>query len=307
MLVAMTAPARDVLPVSDLEPPAPSALPRALGLAVVVLLVAAIASAVLVRDGDRSPAERFAAISAAVAAEPFAFEMTFGTLPAAGAGAGAGEAVELTMDGVVDPATQRTRAEMDLSAVLPEGMGLPAKISLVTDGQVAYVQVPAAPGAAPRWQKIEGAALTQGTVGGLPSGTNPLDSFEQLRAVDAEIEDLGSEDVRGTKTTHYRTRLDMAKVLATMPEEKRPAAGTPEAELFASMPPVPVDVWLDEQDRPRRQRMAFSIPADPMGARPAMEMTLQIEAFDFGTPVTIELPPADQIDDAGLFGSTPAS
>lgn len=298
MLSDMTFPAEDVLPVSDLEPPARSAVPRALGLAIVVLLLAAVVSAVFVRDDERSAADRFAAIPAAVAEQPFAFEMTFGssTMP------GADKPIELTMSGAADPATKRTRAEMDMSAVIPEGMGLPAKISFVSEGQVAYLLVPAAPGSAPRWQKVDGGALTQGAAGGLPSGTNPLDSFEQLRAVDAPIEDLGEEEVRGTKTTHYRTRLDMQKVIEAMPAERRPAVGSSQAALFASMPDVPVEVWLDDQDRPRRQRMTFSVPADAASARPAMEMTLVIEAFDFGKPVVIELPPADQIDDSGLFG-----
>ena len=299
----MTLPAEDVLPVSDLEPPRPSAAPRVLGIAVVVLLLAAIVSAVFLRDTERSPAERFAAIHEAVGEEPFAFELTIGgSLPVPGA-----ESFEITMVGAVDPATGRTKGEMDMSAIIPAGAGLPSTISIVSEGEVAYLLVATTPGAAPRWQKVDGSVLSQGPTGGLPSSTNPLESFEQLRSVDAEIENLGEEEVRGTKTTHFRTRLDMQKVLASMPEDRRPAPGSPQAELFASMGEVPVDVWLDDQDRPRRQRMAFSIPADAATSRPAMEMTLEIEAFDFGKPVVIELPPADQIDDSGFFNQTPGA
>ena len=294
----------DALPVSDLEPPSPSPAPRVLGLAVAVLLVAAIVSAVLVRGGERSAAERFEAIPAAVAEDPFAFELTLGPLPVAGGGAN-GEAA-ITMTGAADPASKRTTATVDMSAVLPAGLGLSPTVTVVSDGDVAYIQMPSAPGAAPRWQKVDTTALTQGATGGLPSSTNPLDSFEQLRSVDAEIEDLGEEEVRGTTTTHFRTRIDLQKVLEAMPEERRPAAGSPTAELFASMEDVPVDVWLDDEDRPRRQRMTFSVPADATGARPAMEMTMQIETFDFGKPVSIELPPADQVDQGGVFGQ-PAS
>lgn len=291
------------VPVSELDPPATSPLPRVLGALIVVLLVAGTTSAVFVRDGERSAEDRFAAISAAIAEEPFAFEMTMATA----AVPGGSEGVELTMTGAADPSAKRTRAEMDMSAVLPEGMGLPAKISIISDGLIAYVLVPRAPDAPPRWQRIDGGSLAQGATGGLPSSTNPLDSFEQLRAVDAGIEEVGSEAIRGVETTHFRTRIDMQKVLEAMPADRRPAPGTPTAQVFASMPPVPVDVWLDDRDRPRRQRMVFSLPADVATSRPALEMTLLIETFDFGTPVTIELPPADQVDDgAGVFGPPPS-
>ena len=299
----MTDSGDEVLPVSDLEPPARSATPRILAVVVVVLLVAAVVTAVLLRDGERSPAERFAAIPAAVSEEPFAFEMTMGG-PFPLAAGSAPRDLEITMSGAADPASRRTRAELDMSSVIPAGLGMPATLTMVTDDQVAYVQLPTPGGTAGRWQKVDASALTSGATGGLPSSTNPLDSFEQLRSVDADIEDLGEEEVRGTRTTHFRTRLDMEKVLATLPAERRPKPGSQEAELFSSMADVPVDVWLDDEDRPRRQRMTFSIPADAASGRAALDLTMQIETFDFGKAVTIDLPPADQVDDNGFFGGS---
>jgi hypothetical protein len=291
--VVMLSSADDQLPVSDLDPPAGSGVPRALGVGVVLLLVAAIVSAVLLRGGDdRTPAERFAAISDAVSEEPFAFEMSIG-----GTVSGVPQRVDLSLTGAVDPATKRMKAEMDLSSLLPAGAAMPSTISLVGEGTVAYVLTPAVGGTPPRWMKIDGAALTQGALGGLPSGTNPLDSFEQLKAVDAEIEEVGEEEVRGTKTTHFRTRLDLQKVVDAMPAESRPAS----AAQMAAIGEVPVDVWLDDQDRPRRQRMDITLPEG------AGTMIITIEAFDFGKPVTIELPPADQVvDGSALLGQPPS-
>src|SRR5688500_16162235 len=146
MLSGMTDPGDEVLPVSDLEPPARSATPRILGIVVVVLLVAALATAVLLRDGGRSPAERFAAIPAAIAEEPFAFEMTIGG-PLPVAVGGAAKDLEITMTGAADPESRRTRAEMDMSAIIPAGTGMPATLSLITEGSVAYVQIPTPDGA----------------------------------------------------------------------------------------------------------------------------------------------------------------
>ena len=272
------------LPVSELEPPAPSSVPRVLGLVVAVVLLAGIVSAVLVRD-DRSPAERFAAISSAVSEEPFAFEISFeGEMRAPAS------PFEFSITGAADPATTRTRAEMDMASMLPAGAtGMPTTISFVSEGTTVYLQTPGGT----RWTKVDGAELSKGVGSGLPSSTNPLDSFEQLRAVDSPIEEVGEEDVRGTSTTHYRTRLDMAKVLEAMPEEQRAAASS-----LAGMEDVPVDVWLDEDDRPRRQRMVFALPGG------AGTMTMTVEAFDFGKAVDIQIPPPDQVmDQGGMLGA----
>ena len=292
MLSVMSESADEVLPVSDLEPPASSSSAvRVVGIAVVVVLIAAVASALLLRADERSPEERFAAVPAAVAEEPFAFEVTLG-----GAMPGLGQDVELTMVGAADPVAKRLKADLDLSAVLPAGMpGAPTTISFVGEGSVLYVQTPVGLGGAVRWAKIDAGELS-GATGGLPSGTNPLDSFDQLQAVGREIEDLGEEEVRGTTTTRFRTALDPAKILAQLPEERRAAA---EATL-GQMSEIPVEVWLDDEDRPRRQRMQFALPDGG-------SMSITIEAFDFGKPVVIELPPADQVvEGGGLFG-TPSS
>ena len=299
----MTAPASPVLPVSDLEPPGRPVATRALGLLIALLLVAALVSAALVRPEDRTPEERFAAIQAAVAEEPFAFEITFdGAMP------GMPQPLEFAITGAADPAVERTRAEMDLSALLPAGAtsgAMPTSISFVSEGNTLYVRRPG-PAEGARWTKVDAAALTGGATGPVPSSTNPLDSFEQLRAVDAEIEEVGEEDVRGTSTTHFRTRLDMSRILDSLPPERRPALGSVEAERLSSMEDVDVDVWLDDRDRPRRQRMAFQLPS-PDGTTPAGTMTITIEAFDFGTPVDIDLPPAELVDEGtNPFGAPPS-
>lgn len=270
----------ELLPLSELEPPREDTTRRGLAVSIALLLLIGGIAAVVVRGGEPTPQERFAAIPAAIADEPFAYEINV-----VGTTAGVPGSVDLTMTGAIDPSNMRMRGEMDLSSVLPAGMGLPAKVSFLSDGTALYTLLPGVPGAPPRWIKVELAALTQGAGGGgIPSTTNPIDSFKQLQAVGAEIEDLGEEDVRGTTTTHYRTRLDVAKVLDTIPDGQRTAT----AELLSTMTEdIPVEVWLDDEDRPRRQRMQFTTPTT--------SMMITVEAFDFGTDVTIELPPADQV------------
>jgi hypothetical protein len=286
----VTAPTEDVLPVSDLEPPGRSPAPRIIGVLAVVLLVAAVVAAVLVRStDDRTPEERFAAVPAAIAEEPFAFEIRL-------AGTAASTPIEFLIEGVADPATQRTKAEMDLSSMLPAGSGISPTFAFIGDGTVLYLQVPGAP---TPWVKMDAAALTSGVGGGaLPSSTNPIDSYEQLRAVSGPIEEVGKEDIRGTSTTHFRTTLDLTKLLGDLPAERRPPA-----ELSESFRAVPLDLWLDSEDRPRRQTMQFEVT----GGGQTAQLSMTIDAFAFGQDVTIDVPPADQVTDAGsnlggLFG-----
>jgi hypothetical protein len=264
--------------------------------AAAVLLVAGVVAAIVVGGADRSPSERLAAVPAAVSSEPFAYEMTF-----ASSGGATPAPFQLEAVGAVDPGTGRSRLTMDLGSL---SQGATSKVAMVTDGDTVYVRLPAG-----GWARVDAKQFTDGMNRGLPSSTNPLDSFDDLRAVDAAIEDLGAEDVRGTPTTHFRTRLDLSQA-ARVPADSPGAAGLA-AGMLGTLREVPVDVWLDDHDRPRRQRMTFDL-----GAFGAGTFTITIEAFDFGRAVDIELPPADQVVEpgpgglGGLFGSlvpTPSS
>jgi hypothetical protein len=276
----------DVFGLPEPEPPARPAATRLLGVAAAVLLVAGVVAAFVVGDGGRTPGERLAAVPAAVSSEPFAYEMTF-----ASSGGATPAPFQLEAVGAVDPGTGRLRLTMDLGSL---SQGATSKVAMVTDGDTVYVRLPAG-----GWARVDAKQFTDGMNRGLPSSTNPLDSFDELRAVDAAIEDLGPEDVRGTRTTHFRTRLDLSKA-AKLPTDS-PGLATGALGMLRD---VPVDVWLDDHDRPRRQRMTFDL-----GAFGAGTFTITIEAFDFGRAVDIELPPADQVVESGpgglgsLFGS----
>jgi hypothetical protein len=56
---------------------------------------------------------------------------------------------------------------------------------------------------------------------------------------------------------------------------------------------IPVDVWVDGAGRVRRETMSFSYGKALRGAQMAMTMNFS----DFGSPVTVTVPPADQVQD----------
>ena len=100
-----------------------------------------------------------------------------------------------------------------------------------------------------------------------PGGTSPDRLLKELIKSSKRVENLGSQDIRGVATTHYRAQLDAAKL-----------------EIDANRDEVAVDAWIDKQGLPRRVRV-------PLGA----EGAAIIDLFDFGVPVDVKAPPASEI------------
>ena len=101
-----------------------------------------------------------------------------------------------------------------------------------------------------------------------PGGTSPDRLLDDLIEASKKVEKIGSEEIRGVKTTHYLAQLDKTKL---------------GAEGGAS---VAVDAWIDEQGLPRRVR----VPSGGDGDTAAVA-----DLFDFGVPVDVEAPPAGEI------------
>jgi hypothetical protein len=109
-----------------------------------------------------------------------------------------------------------------------------------------------------------------------PDETDVLDVSGLLGklADESNREEVGAETVRGVETTHYRFTTEGIELPAQLV-----ATGT------SSTSGGTVDVWVDGEQRLRRYESAST---DGKDAR-------HIEWFDFGAPVTIEPPAADQV------------
>lgn len=130
-----------------------------------------------------------------------------------------------------------------------------------------------------------------------PGGNDPRQMLRQMKNASGEIEEVGSEKVRGVETTHYRGDIDLRKSIERLPEDKR-------AEAERSMEKVielsgsdgfPMEVWIDEKKLVRRLRMKMSLDNPALGGK--IEMDTTMELFDYGTPVEIEVPADDEVKD----------
>jgi hypothetical protein len=127
------------------------------------------------------------------------------------------------------------------------------------------------------------------------SAYDPSKVLESLRGVTGEPEVVGQEDVRGVETTHYQATMSLADALEQAPADQREQVQATLEQLGdLDTAEIPVDIWIDGDDLPRRMQIdlggAF---AGLVGQDAAMTMTM--EMFGYGEPVDIEIPSAAEV------------
>ncbi|MGW0333655.1 hypothetical protein ACWD0J_17585 [Streptomyces sp. NPDC003011] len=144
------------------------------------------------------------------------------------------------------------------------------------------------------WMKIDlkKAAQAQG-VSGQQIG-DPAQSAAYAKAItDKDVTKVGSETIDGVDTTHYRVSVDVAEL----------PGGTQMREQVG--PTLPMEVWLDDDGRLRRQQIDMTVKApasasakpDNSASPEQVKMTTVMNYSGFGTEVDAEAPPAGQVAD----------
>ena len=262
--------------VAELEGPGPapwrSPIPF-LWLAIAMLVTAALAAlasgaADAPEDGDASA--RIVAAAGSTTAVDFAFSSSL-TFDDAGNELIAGSST--TMEGRFDAETGR----MEMHTTGDSGFSM----DTIVDDRIQYTRFPAGSlfsGATEGkpWGRRE---LPERRASGGLSGAseNPLARLVELGRLRSPVVRVGEEQVRGVDTVRYRTTV---------------------ADIGDAVSPL--EVWLDGDDRLRRYRSTSEVEET--------RFTMTFEVFDIGTPVTIDLPPEDQVgtfDPAAVFGPRP--
>jgi hypothetical protein len=212
------------------------------------------------------------------------------------------------------PASVEATGEFDFDAQTGAmTMELPApasgELEMVFDGTTYYMTADAfgtaIPGLDADWIRIDLEALAGQTgvdLSQLPQGSNnPADALDALAAVSEDgIEEVGTEEVRGVEATHFAAEIDMAAAIEQADEQSGgELLDDAMAEQFLQQygdQPVPVEIWIDADGLVRRQTMSFEVAGE--------EASMQIEMFDYGEPVDVQVPDAaDTVDFAELLGS----
>jgi hypothetical protein len=116
------------------------------------------------------------------------------------------------------------------------------------------------------------------------SPTKPTDVLARVLLTSDENDELGEEEIRGTKTTHYRARVDVRKLVRQLRAQDRPDGDA--VELWGARF-IPVELWIDDESRLRR----ITTVHDRGGARE----TMAVDLYDYGIDVEVQPPPADEL------------
>ena len=124
-----------------------------------------------------------------------------------------------------------------------------------------------------------------------------------LKAVSGSIEAVGSEELRGVETSHYRATIDVAKLEQLVPEAQRQSlGGLDETAKQAGVTEIPLEIWIDADQQVRK--LSIDLDAKQPGSDQAVKGSVVVELYDYGKPLEIELPPADQVVDAATLKKT---
>ncbi|CAL9476021.1 hypothetical protein SUDANB106_02962 [Streptomyces sp. enrichment culture] len=144
-------------------------------------------------------------------------------------------------------------------------------------------------------------AGSDGTVGGVRIN-DPIRGLDYTRALDDDATRVGTEEVGGVATTRYRVNVDV---------EELAGENTAESERLRQQlgDSLPMHLWLDDQDRIRRQQFEISLDGEAARSnsraqsqppsRETRDATVRtvIEFSDFGTEVEVSPPPAGKTED----------
>jgi hypothetical protein len=140
-------------------------------------------------------------------------------------------------------------------------------------------------------------------LGSLPTGTDPSQFVDYLRAVSSSTKSLGSATVRGVATTHYRATIDLSKYANLVPASQRAEAkrGISTLEYAVGGHALPIDAWVDHNDLVRRINLDFAECA----AGQHVKLGMMMDLYDYGPQKSTQVPSAsDSYDITPLLTSS---
>ena len=215
---------------------------------------------------------------------------------------GGGQSVDVTGNGAVDIENQAAQLTFDMSGI--PGANGTASFDMVLKDGVMYMKVPQSlagqtPGGK-SWIKIDISAFEKQAglgVGGLSGGSmaafDPAQTLAYLKGVSQSVTHVGSDTVDGASTEQFHIVIDMKKALDQVSGSMKCDLSSIESSLGDMT--IPADVWIDDQGRLRR--MTMDLTMNVPGSQQSVGMTMQMDLTDFGTPVNVTAPPADQVYD----------
>jgi hypothetical protein len=195
---------------------------------------------------------------------------------------------DITGDGDLKFGSDDAALSMDMTT--PQG-----SISLVFLDGVLYVKLPQELQPGKPWLKIDSSSNSP-VAKALSTVNEQLSKNADPRAALKEFEKSGEitatkeEELDGKKTKHYTITVNVQKMADNQADPTQKKAM--QDAIAAGMKDFPVDVWVDEEGLPAR--FALDTPT-PDGSGGMTSVKMQVDYTDWGKPVEITPPPADQV------------
>jgi hypothetical protein len=224
-----------------------------------------------------------------------------------------GGRMELSATGALDNQNHRMSMRLDMSKLVSQlgtagAMGSAAdwvgqEVADFSNGQaVIYLSLPVLakvmPGGKP-WIKVDLSAV--GKQAGIDLsqltqiGSDPSQMVDWLRTASGDVTTVGTEQIDGVDTTHYRATVDLSKYPDLVPADQREAVrkALDQVTKTAHLSSFPVHVWVGEDGLVRQVR---AVMTETIQGKTMNVMTTE-RFYDFGAPVDIRLPSGDQVTD----------
>lgn len=192
-----------------------------------------------------------------------------------------GQAVTFNGAGAFDYTKKTGTIDLHVGGLGSKGATIAERIT----GGDLYLALPMTPNS---FYKLKLADLS-GT--SLAAGSDPTSSFGSLAGVTDSVTKVGTEQLRGEQTTHYKGTVDVQKAVASL-------TGVAKDLVLKSLvangvTTLPFDAYLDGQGRLRKfmQHVVLTVKGQQT------DSTTTVELYDFGTKVDVTAPPASQVKD----------
>jgi hypothetical protein len=195
---------------------------------------------------------------------------------------GRDEPMVITGSGVADMTGEHGRMTLTMPYV--------GEMEAVTDGLTVYVHSDlfARAFGGEEWMKVDAKRTSESLGLDMDSlkqmGGGSSDQLRMLGEVSNDITDEGRDTVVGVETTHYHVTLDLRKYPGQDVDRLIELIGEDE---------IPMDVWIDDQERVRRMEWEQSFHQAGVDA----SAELVIEYVRFGVPVDVDIPDEDEVFD----------
>ena len=197
--------------------------------------------------------------------------------------------ISISGKGAFDTPAKRLEISVDAAGI---------SVDELIDGTTIYIKIPGAEATlGTPWAKADLKAVSPSTAasisGGSTGGTDPSQMLTLLKAT-GTVKPAGTEDVRGTSSTHYHVIVDLDKALAKQPPAARAALSKfiKTYEQWTGSHSLPMEVFIGGG---RVTRISFAL--DVCTAQGKAHTAISMDLYDYGAQNVADPPPADQVTD----------